>query len=187
MCDSSFDEKVDLTMNLSLIPSTASPKYIQPKVEMLKQLDESNRSSTSSWSEEPITTTNLDITTGHVILVIVFYLFHVNSKEINLIFFKSYMESYLNDKNKISKEWQALCGYVSDYNQTSVAQLPQNMDKNRYKDILPCKTTPLYTKLNWILTFVLFSSMSKDDRNRIILKSRDRDYINASAIVSSYY
>jgi hypothetical protein len=48
------------------------------------------------------------------------------------------MESYLNDKNKISKEWQALCGYVSDYNQTSVAELPHNMDKNRYKDILPC-------------------------------------------------
>jgi hypothetical protein len=71
MCDSSFDEKVDLSMNLSLIPpATTSPKFIQPKSEILKQLNESNRSSTSSWSEEPITTVNLDITTGHVILVI---------------------------------------------------------------------------------------------------------------------
>lgn len=79
---------------------------------------ESSRSSTSSWSEEPINSFNIDITTGHVIL--------------------AYMEEHLNDKNRLNKEWDDLCNYDAEPNKTEDGSLPQNMTKNRYSNILPC-------------------------------------------------
>jgi len=78
---------------------------------------ESNRSSTSSWSEEPISTVNMDITTGHVIL--------------------SYMEEHLNDKNRLGKEWKELENYEPDRNSTYVGSLPAYMARNRYSNIIP--------------------------------------------------
>ncbi len=73
-------------------------------------------------SEEPINGFNMDITTGHVIL--------------------SYMEEHLNDKNRLAKEWEELCSYEPDTVKSEVAAQPQNMTKNRYSNILPCKLIP---------------------------------------------
>ena len=70
-------------------------------------------------SEEPITSVNMDITTGHVIL--------------------AYIEEHLNDKNRLTKEWADLCDYEADSIKTEAASLPQNLTKNRYSNILACK------------------------------------------------
>lgn len=49
------------------------------------------------------------------------------------------MEEHLNDKNRLGKEWDDLCGYEPEPNKTDIGALPQNMTKNRYSNILPCK------------------------------------------------
>ncbi|XP_068091954.1 receptor-type tyrosine-protein phosphatase N2 isoform X2 [Hyperolius riggenbachi] len=100
------------------------------------------RSSTSSWSEEPVQS-NMDISTGHMIL--------------------SYMEDHLKNKNRLEKEWEALCAYQADLTSTNIALKEENVGKNRS------------------LAVVAY------DHNRIILKadnSHDHsDYINASPIM----
>ncbi|XP_018409485.1 PREDICTED: receptor-type tyrosine-protein phosphatase N2 [Nanorana parkeri] len=100
------------------------------------------RSSTSSWSEEPVQS-NMDISTGHMIL--------------------SYMEDHLKNKNRLEKEWEALCAYQADLTGTNIALKEENKAKNRS------------------LTVVAY------DHNRIILKAENShdhsDYINASPIM----
>lgn len=76
----------------------------------------STRSSTSSWSEEPALT-NMDISTGHMVL--------------------NYMEDHLHNKDRLEQEWQALCAYEAEPCTTSAALKPENTKKNRYTDILP--------------------------------------------------
>ncbi|KAG8573438.1 hypothetical protein GDO81_012409 [Engystomops pustulosus] len=100
------------------------------------------RSSTSSWSEEPVQS-NMDISTGHMIL--------------------SYMEDHLKNKNRLEKEWEALCAYQADLTATNIALKEENAAKNRS------------------LSVVAY------DHNRIILKGESghdhSDYINASPIM----
>ncbi|XP_077007683.1 receptor-type tyrosine-protein phosphatase N2 isoform X2 [Tamandua tetradactyla] len=102
----------------------------------------SARSSTSSWSEEPVQS-NMDISTGHMIL--------------------SYMEDHLKNKNRLEKEWEALCAYQAEPDSSLVAQREENMPKNR---------SPA------VLTY---------DHSRILLKLENShsnsDYINASPIM----
>ncbi|XP_010005350.1 PREDICTED: receptor-type tyrosine-protein phosphatase N2 [Chaetura pelagica] len=102
----------------------------------------SARSSTSSWCEEPVQS-NMDISTGHMIL--------------------SYMEDHLKNKNRLEKEWEALCAYQAEPNATIVAQQEENIPKNRSWAVVPY------------------------DHSRICLKvenSHDNsDYINASPIM----
>ncbi|XP_058516636.1 receptor-type tyrosine-protein phosphatase N2 [Ochotona princeps] len=102
----------------------------------------SARSSTSSWSEEPVQS-NMDISTGHMIL--------------------AYMEDHLKNKNRLEKEWEALCAYQAEPNSSLVAQREENVPKNR---------SPA------VLTY---------DHSRILLKSENShsnsDYINASPIM----
>ncbi|KAI0226679.1 Receptor-type tyrosine-protein phosphatase N2 [Lamellibrachia satsuma] len=76
----------------------------------------SSRSSTSSWSEEPVAS-NMDISTGHIVL--------------------SYMEDHLKNKDRLSLEWEGLCAYEAEPNSTVVGLEPANMRKNRYSDVLP--------------------------------------------------
>jgi protein tyrosine phosphatase len=79
----------------------------------------SNRSSTSSWSEEPVAPVNMDIMTGHLIL--------------------SYMEDHLRNRHRLEAEWQALC--TDDANEErascSIALSEANANKNRYIDCIP--------------------------------------------------
>lgn len=117
-----------------------SPK----RVSSLSQSEPSqpgSRSSTSSWSEEPVTS-NLDVSTGHMIL--------------------SYMEDHLKCKDRLAREWEALCAYEADPCATTAASLPANVKKNRHPDVLPY------------------------DHSRVILNDvsnmNGSDYINASTI-----
>ncbi|XP_065215213.1 receptor-type tyrosine-protein phosphatase N2-like isoform X1 [Planococcus citri] len=85
---------------------------------------QSSRSSTLSWSEEPMT--NMDITTGHMVL--------------------AYMEDHLNNKARLDTEWAALCAYDADLCSVAIAQLKENLCKNRYMTALPYDHTRV--KLN---------------------------------------
>ncbi|XP_026329243.1 receptor-type tyrosine-protein phosphatase N2 isoform X9 [Hyposmocoma kahamanoa] len=76
----------------------------------------STRSSTSSWSEEP-TLTNMDISTGHMVL--------------------AYMEDHLRNKDRLEQEWRALCAYEAEPCATVAALKPENTGKNRYPEVLP--------------------------------------------------
>ncbi|EEB18641.1 conserved hypothetical protein [Pediculus humanus corporis] len=76
----------------------------------------SSRSSTSSWSEEPALT-NMDISTGHMVL--------------------SYMEDHLKNKDRLEQEWVALCAYEAEPCATTIALQEDNIKKNRYGDVLP--------------------------------------------------
>ncbi|XP_074938481.1 receptor-type tyrosine-protein phosphatase N2 isoform X2 [Phalacrocorax aristotelis] len=102
----------------------------------------SARSSTSSWCEEPVQS-NMDISTGHMIL--------------------SYMEDHLKNKNRLEKEWEALCAYQAEPNATTIAQKEENIQKNRSRAVAPY------------------------DHSRICLKAENShdnsDYINASPIM----
>ncbi|XP_050798179.1 receptor-type tyrosine-protein phosphatase N2 isoform X3 [Gopherus flavomarginatus] len=102
----------------------------------------SARSSTSSWCEEPVQS-NMDISTGHMIL--------------------SYMEDHLKNKNRLEKEWEALCAYQAEPSATTIAQKEENVQKNRSQSVV---------------TY---------DHSRICLKAENShdnsDYINASPIM----
>ncbi|XP_064370885.1 receptor-type tyrosine-protein phosphatase-like N isoform X3 [Dromaius novaehollandiae] len=102
----------------------------------------SSHSSTPSWCEEPVQS-NMDISTGHMIL--------------------AYMEDHLRNRDRLAKEWQALCTYQAEPNVCSVAQSEANLKKNRNSDYVPY------------------------DHMRIKLKAESNpsrsDFINASPII----
>ncbi|XP_076046373.1 tyrosine phosphatase IA-2 isoform X2 [Oratosquilla oratoria] len=75
----------------------------------------SSRSSTSSC-EEPVAS-NMDISTGHMVL--------------------SYMEDHLRNKDRLEQEWIALCAYEAEPCATTVALKTDNSKKNRYPDAVP--------------------------------------------------
>lgn len=102
----------------------------------------SSHSSTPSWCEEPAQA-NMDISTGHMIL--------------------AYMEDHLRNKDRLMKEWEALCSYQAEPSAVSVAQSDANAKKNRCSDSVPY------------------------DHSRVKLKAEINpsrsDYINASTII----
>ncbi|KAM4697477.1 receptor-type tyrosine-protein phosphatase-like N isoform 2-T2 [Rhinophrynus dorsalis] len=102
----------------------------------------SSHSSTPSWCEEPVQP-NMDISTGHMIL--------------------AYMEDHLRNRDRLAKEWQALCAYQAEPNSCSKAKSDNNLKKNRNPDYVPY------------------------DHARIKLRSDTNpsrsDYINASPII----
>ncbi|XP_066543989.1 receptor-type tyrosine-protein phosphatase-like N isoform X2 [Amia ocellicauda] len=106
------------------------------------QASPSSHSSTPSWCEEPAQS-NMDISTGHMIL--------------------AYMEDHLKNKDRLLKEWEALCSYQAEPSACSVAQSETNVKKNRNPDFVPY------------------------DHSRVKLKAdinpSRTDYINASTII----
>ncbi|XP_050925745.1 receptor-type tyrosine-protein phosphatase N2 isoform X2 [Lates calcarifer] len=102
----------------------------------------SARSSISSWSEEPAHS-NMDISTGHMIL--------------------AYMEDHLKNKDRLEKEWEALCAYQAEPNACTVGLKDGNAKKNRSTAVVAY------------------------DHSRITLKVENSqgnsDYINASPIM----
>ncbi|KAM6268689.1 receptor-type tyrosine-protein phosphatase-like N [Porphyrio hochstetteri] len=76
----------------------------------------SSHSSTPSWCEEPVQS-NMDISTGHMIL--------------------AYMEDHLRNRDRLAKEWQALCTYQAEPSVCSIAQSEANLKKNRNPDYVP--------------------------------------------------
>ncbi|MFV1281495.1 protein-tyrosine phosphatase family protein, partial [Klebsiella pneumoniae] len=75
----------------------------------------------------------------------------------------AYMEDHLRNRDRLAKEWQALCAYQAEPNSSLVAQREENAPKNRSLAVL---------------TY---------DHSRILLKSQNShgssDYINASPIM----
>uniref|UniRef100_A0A8C5J528 Protein tyrosine phosphatase receptor type N n=1 Tax=Junco hyemalis TaxID=40217 RepID=A0A8C5J528_JUNHY len=76
----------------------------------------SSHSSTPSWCEEPVQS-NMDISTGHMIL--------------------AYMEDHLRNRDRLAKEWQALCAYQAEPSVCSIAQSEANLKKNRNPNYVP--------------------------------------------------
>ncbi|NWS66636.1 PTPRN protein, partial [Crotophaga sulcirostris] len=76
----------------------------------------SSHSSTPSWCEEPVQS-NMDISTGHMIL--------------------AYMEDHLRNRDRLAKEWQALCAYQAEPSVCSIAKSEANLKKNRNADYVP--------------------------------------------------
>ncbi|XP_077370059.1 receptor-type tyrosine-protein phosphatase-like N isoform X2 [Festucalex cinctus] len=71
----------------------------------------SSHSSTPSWCEEPAQA-NMDISTGHMIL--------------------AYMEDHLRNKDRLLKEWEALCSYQAEPSSVTAALSEPNIKKNRF-------------------------------------------------------
>ncbi|XP_078535298.1 receptor-type tyrosine-protein phosphatase-like N isoform X2 [Lissotriton helveticus] len=107
------------------------------------QASPSSHSSTPSWCEEPVQS-NMDISTGHMIL--------------------SYMEDHLRNRDRLAKEWQALCAYQAEPNSCSLAQDPTNLKKSRNPEYVPYDHTRIKLRAD-------------------VSPSRS-DFINASPIVS---
>ncbi|KER30428.1 hypothetical protein T265_13174, partial [Opisthorchis viverrini] len=77
----------------------------------------SQRSSTSSWSSEPVSC-GIDLTIGHLIL--------------------SYMEGYLEDEDRLTADWNAVNAYTAEEATPCVrAQKPENLLRNRIVAPLP--------------------------------------------------
>lgn len=49
------------------------------------------------------------------------------------------MEDHLRNKNRLMKEWEALCSYQAEPSAVSVAQSDTNGKKNRCADSVPCE------------------------------------------------
>jgi hypothetical protein len=48
------------------------------------------------------------------------------------------MEDHLKNKNRLEKEWEALCAYQAEPNSSLVAQREENTSKNRSLAVLTC-------------------------------------------------
>lgn len=79
---------------------------------------------------------------------------------------------------EIEAEYNLLNIYLKSNPSTDVAMMPQNKLKNRYINTMPCK---IKSKLLFVVYYILLSCLV-DDYNRVIIKSKDNDYINASFI-----
>lgn len=120
-----------------------------------------SRSSTSSWSEEPALT-NMDISTGHMVGNILFYKNHIFYNNFNWLQVLSYMEDHLRNKNRLDREWGALCRYEAEPGARSAASAETSLPLNRPSAPLPY------------------------DHSRVVLNHLSNeaglDYINASTI-----
>lgn len=54
------------------------------------------------------------------------------------------MEDHLKNKNRLEKEWEALCAYQAEPNESSIAQQEENVQKNHSRAVVPCRYTSLW-------------------------------------------
>ncbi|XP_063974325.1 receptor-type tyrosine-protein phosphatase N2 [Diachasmimorpha longicaudata] len=100
------------------VPTVTSEKPESPRIISLSKESESNRSSTSSWGgDDPATLTNMDIATGHMVLM--------------------YMEDHLKNKDRLDQEWAVICAYETDPSSIAIATNNENIDKNRPGSAFP--------------------------------------------------
>nr|XP_034182626.1 receptor-type tyrosine-protein phosphatase N2 isoform X1 [Osmia lignaria] len=136
-------------------------KAESPRITSLSRESESNnlpsnRSSTSSWGEEPALS-NMDISTGQMVL--------------------SYMEDHLKNKDRLDQEWAALCAYEVDPSSTEIAQSDANI-----KCIRPGAALP-YDHSRVILND-LANANNSDYINASTIKSTDHDPRNPAYIAT---
>lgn len=65
------------------------------------------------------------------------------------------MEDHLKNKNRLEKEWEALCAYQAEPNDSTVAQQEENAQKNRSRAVVPC----MYTYL-CVMAFLVLDTFS---------------------------
>uniref|UniRef100_A0A0C9PR40 Ptprn2 protein n=1 Tax=Fopius arisanus TaxID=64838 RepID=A0A0C9PR40_9HYME len=100
------------------VPAMSSEKPESPRIISLSKESESNRSSTSSWGgDDPAALTNMDIATGHMVLM--------------------YMEDHLKNKDRLDQEWAAICAYQTDPSSIAIATDNDNIQKNRPASAFP--------------------------------------------------
>lgn len=49
------------------------------------------------------------------------------------------MEDHVKNKDRLLKEWEALCSYQAEPSTVSIAQNESNIKKNRCPDAVPCE------------------------------------------------
>ncbi|XP_018342350.1 PREDICTED: receptor-type tyrosine-protein phosphatase N2 isoform X1 [Trachymyrmex septentrionalis] len=138
-----------------------SEKLESPRITSLTRENESNnlssnRSSTSSWGEEPALT-NMDISTGHMVL--------------------RYMEDHLENKDRLDQEWAALCAYEAEPSSTEIAESEANVKQNRPNAALP------YDHSRVVLND-LANANNSDYINASTIKSTDHDPRNPAYIAT---
>lgn len=69
--------------------------------------------------------------------------------------FQSYMEDHLKNKNRLEKEWEALCTYQAEPNAATIARKAENAQKNRSQEVLACTC-------GWSGTLLPLSTADKD-------------------------
>lgn len=59
-------------------------------------------------------------------------------RPLTVLSLQAYMEDHLKNKNRLEKEWEALCAYQAEPNSSLVAQREENAPKNRCPAVLTC-------------------------------------------------
>lgn len=64
---------------------------------------------------------------------------------------QSYMEDHMKKKDRLEKEWEALCAYQAEPNASAVGLKEGNARKNRSNAVVACKSSSLFLlHLEWI-------------------------------------
>lgn len=53
---------------------------------------------------------------------------------------QSYMEDHMKNKDRLEKEWEALCAYQAEPNASTVGRKEGNARKNRCAAVVACKS-----------------------------------------------
>lgn len=61
------------------------------------------------------------------------------SAKVVSVFLQSYMEDHLKNKNRLEREWEALCSYQAEPGTCSVGQGEQNSKRNRSDAVVVCE------------------------------------------------
>uniref|UniRef100_A0AC34RF79 Receptor-type tyrosine-protein phosphatase N2 n=1 Tax=Panagrolaimus sp. JU765 TaxID=591449 RepID=A0AC34RF79_9BILA len=102
----------------------------------------SKTSSTSSWPDESvIQSSKLDISTGHVIL--------------------SFLKEHLENPDKIEEQWNSVSGYFNKNAISTIALEPQNITKNRDRNVIPYDENVVTTENGYINASKIFDSDPK--------------------------
>lgn len=74
---------------------------------------------------------------------------------------QSYMEDHMKNKDRLEKEWEALCAYQAEPNASTVGLKDGNAKKNRSAAVVACKSLSLFSAppqhLEWIYQGNLWS------------------------------
>lgn len=120
---------------MAVNPSVERPEPLSSRIDSVSSqfsdcagpvVSPSARSSTSSWFEEPAHY-NLDISTGHMIL--------------------SYMEDHLKNKDRLKKEWEAMCAYQAEPNASTIGKKDGNSKKNRSNAVVAYDHSRIHLKV----------------------------------------
>lgn len=57
---------------------------------------------------------------------------------------QSYMEDHMKNKDRLEKEWEALCAYQAEPNASTLGRKDGNAKKNRSTAVVACKSFTLF-------------------------------------------